>query len=55
MAVVIHDFEVEVQSEPQSNDSDGQQEPAAPQQPSAQEIERLLVREQERHARVFAH
>ena len=55
MAVVIHDFEVEVQSEPQSNDSNKQQEPATPQQPSAQEIERLLVQEQEHHAQVFAH
>jgi hypothetical protein len=55
MAVVIHDFEVEVKSEPQSDESNGQQEPGAPEPPSAQEIERLLIREQERQARVFAH
>ncbi|MBI1762135.1 MAG: hypothetical protein HYR56_11950 [Acidobacteria bacterium] len=54
MAVVIHDFEVEVQ--PPTQAGEGRQQAAAQPPPTdAQTIVRVLERQQEREARVLAH
>ena len=54
MAVVIHEFEVEVPPERQADVTPAASLPPAS-QPSVHEIERMVRRQMERCARVWAH
>jgi hypothetical protein len=54
-SVVIHDFEIDVQREPRDFEPTAAEEAQPEQRPGAQEIERIIIRQQERFARVWAH
>ena len=54
-SVVIHDFEIDVQREPRDFETPVAEETQPDRQPGAQEIERIIIRQKERFARVWAH
>ena len=54
MAVVINDFEVEVEPPPDVLRGYGGDEPATPDVPTPQDIERIVERSRERAARLRA-
>jgi hypothetical protein len=55
MAVVIHEFEVDVQPDNQPAESAPSASVKSPQSGGAQELEQLLRRQTERARRVWAH